>query len=59
MKQVCSDLKVTALRLALQGGFTNYCCFLCLWVSPNSGNQYLVKYWSKREEFAVGEKMKC
>jgi hypothetical protein len=32
-KQVCGDLKVIALLLGFQGGFTKYCCFLCLWDS--------------------------
>ena len=29
--QICGDLKVIGLLLVLQGGFTKYCCFLCLW----------------------------
>lgn len=30
---ICGDLKVIALLLGLQGGFTKFCCFLCLWDS--------------------------
>ena len=27
--QICGDLKVIALLLGLQQGFTKYCCFVC------------------------------
>jgi hypothetical protein len=27
--QICGDLKVIALLLGLQQGFTKYCCFIC------------------------------
>ena len=31
--QICGDLKVIALLLGLQQGFTKYCCFICEWDS--------------------------
>jgi len=31
--QICGDLKVTALLLGLQQGFTKYCCFICEWTA--------------------------
>ena len=31
--QVCGDLKVVALLIGLQAGYTKYCCFLCEWNS--------------------------
>ena len=30
---ICGDLKVIALLLGLQQGFTKYCCFICEWDS--------------------------
>src|SRR6201995_1809026 len=30
---VCSDFKTLGFLLGLQGGFTKYSCFLCLWDS--------------------------
>ena len=30
---ICGDLKVIALLLGLQGGYTIYPCFICLWDS--------------------------
>jgi len=30
---ICGELKVTALLLGLQQGFTKYCCFICKWDS--------------------------
>ena len=31
--KVCGDLKVVALLLGMQLGYTKYCCFLCEWDS--------------------------
>ena len=28
---ICGDLKVVGLVIGLQGGYTKYPCFLCLW----------------------------
>jgi len=33
--QFSGDLKVTALLLGLQQGFTKYCCFICEWDSKS------------------------
>jgi len=33
--KICGDLKVIALLLGLQQGFTKYCCFICEWDSSN------------------------
>ena len=47
---VCCDLKVVALLLGLQVGFTKYCCFLCLWDSQDTRNHYERRDWPKREK---------
>lgn len=53
--KVCADLKVVAILLGLQGGFTKYCCFLCLWDSRDTKNHYKVKDWPKRTDFVCGK----
>lgn len=53
---VCGDLKVIALLLGLQLGYTKFCCFLCEWDSRDRKNHYLKKQWPKRETLTVGEK---
>ena len=43
------DLKVIALLMGLQVGYTKFCCFLCEWDSRDKKNHYIKKEWSKRE----------
>ena len=38
---ICGDLKVVALVLGLQGGYTKYPCFLCLWDSRADKQHYV------------------
>lgn len=52
--QIVADLKVIALILGLQGGWTKYCCFLCLWDSRAKLKHYTVKNWPKRSTFKPG-----
>lgn len=53
--QICCDLKVVALLTGLQGGFTKYCCFLCLWDSRDTKNHYTVKEWPVRKSYISGK----
>ncbi|KAL0829765.1 hypothetical protein ABMA28_003252 [Loxostege sticticalis] len=53
--KVCADLKVVAILLGLQGGFTKYCCFLCLWDSRATAKHYTTKVWPERSEFVCGK----
>ena len=41
--KLCGDLKVMALLLGMQLGYTKYCCFLCEWDSRDKKNQSLCK----------------
>ena len=41
------DLKVVALLLGMQLGYTKYCCFLCEWDSRDKKNHYINKLWPK------------
>lgn len=52
---ICGDLKVVAILLGLQGGFTKYCCFLCLWDSRAVQSHYNVKQWQQRDSFVPGK----
>lgn len=52
--KVCCDFKVVAMLCGLQGGYTKYCCFLCLWDSRARVEHYIKKDWPKRENITVG-----
>ncbi|XP_076031269.1 uncharacterized protein LOC143019501 isoform X1 [Oratosquilla oratoria] len=38
--KICGDLKVVSLILGMQGGYTKYPCFLCLWDSRSDDRHY-------------------
>jgi hypothetical protein len=46
--QICGDLKVVALLLGMQLGYTKYCCFLCLWDSRDRKSHYIKDKWPSR-----------
>jgi len=54
--KLCGDLKVEALLLVMQLGYTKYCCLLCEWNSRDKKNHYVNKLWSKRTLLTPGEK---
>ena len=54
--KLCGDLKVVALLLGMQPGYTNYCCFLCEWDSRDKKNHYVNKLWPNRTSLMRGEK---
>ena len=56
---VCGDLKMIAFLLGLQGGFTKYSCFLCLWDSRASDQHYIVRDWPARTGLTVGQYNVC
>jgi len=53
---LCCDLKVVALLMGLQLGFTKYCCFLCEWDSRAKTLHYVKRDWQARQSLKVGEK---
>jgi len=53
-RQICGDLKVIALLLGLQQGFTKYCCFICEWDSRAQSLHYSRKYWPARKSLEPG-----
>jgi hypothetical protein len=42
---ICGDLKVIALLLGLQLGYTKFGCFLCEWDSRDRKHHYVQKQW--------------
>jgi len=52
--QICGDLKVIALLLGLQQGFTKYCCFICEWDSRARSLRYSRKDWPARKSLEPG-----
>ena len=54
--QICGNLKVVALLLGLQQGFTKYCCFLCEWDSRARSLHYSRKDWPARKSLEPGTK---
>jgi len=54
--KLCGDLKVVALLLGMQFGYTKYCCFLCEWDSRDKKNHDVHKLCPKRTSLTPGEK---
>ena len=54
--QICGDLrvKVIALLLGLQQGFTKYCCYICEWDSRALSLHYSAKDWPARKALEPG-----
>ena len=53
---ICADLKVVALIFGLQGGYTKFPCFLCLWNSRADAYHFTRNLWPARDEFLSGSK---
>lgn len=54
--EVVGDLKMVAFLIGLQGGYTKYSCFLCLWDSRADDEHYVKRDWPKRISMNPGEK---
>jgi hypothetical protein len=52
--QICGDLKVIALLLRLQQGFTKYCCFISECDSRARSLRYSRKDWPARKSLEPG-----
>ena len=52
---ICRDLKIVGIILGLQGGYTKYPCFLCLWDSRADDQHYVSRQeWSSRQGLKPG-----
>lgn len=52
--EVIGDFKIVTFLMGLQGGYTKFPCFLCLWDSRNDSAHYSKREWPQRTEFTVG-----
>ena len=55
MWKVCGDFKMLGFFLGLQGGYTKYSCFLCLWDSRAKNKHFSTKHWPSRNHLEVGK----
>lgn len=53
--KICADLKVISILCGLQLGYTKNMCYLCLWNTRYSGNQYLKRDWPARQYIRIGQ----
>src|ERR1043165_8429011 len=53
---ICGDLKVIAILLGMQLGYTKFCCFLCEWDSRARSEHYKRKVWPSRKSLDPGTK---
>lgn len=51
--KICADLKVVALLRGMQLGYTKNMCFMCLWDTRFTGDQYNEHSWPSRDEIRV------
>jgi hypothetical protein len=52
---VIGDFKMICFLLGLQGGFTKFSCFICLWDSRAKSQHYLRKDWPLRDVLVPGQ----
>ena len=51
---ICVDLKMVGFLLGIQGAYTKFPCFLCLWDSRARTEHWIKKDWSMRGELIPG-----
>jgi len=54
--RICGDLKVIAILMGMQTGYTKYCCFICEWDSRDRKQHYIQKKWPIRNSMQPGSK---
>ena len=52
--EVIGDFKMVAFLVGLQGGFTTFQCYLCLWDSRNTALHYKKRNWPLRTSYEIG-----
>ena len=52
--RVYGDLKMISILFGLQGSYTKYTCFLCLWDSKGDDRHYFQKEWPVRGTLTPG-----
>ena len=56
---ICVDLKMVGFLLGLQGGYTKFPCFICLWDSRAREQHWRQKKWPVREQMVPGENIQA
>ncbi|XP_036358086.1 uncharacterized protein LOC118763025 [Octopus sinensis] len=54
--EVIGDFKMVTFMMGLQGGFTKFPCYLCLWNSRETAEHYQRRHWPQWTEFGVRKK---
>ena len=52
--KVIGDFKMVAFLMGLQGSFTKFPCYLCLWGSRNTFFHYKKRNWPPRSSYHIG-----
>ena len=52
--QVIGDFRMVAFLVGLQGGFTIFPCYLCLWDSRDTIANCHRRIWPKQTEYSIG-----
>lgn len=52
--EVIGDFKMVSFLMGLQGGFTKFPCYLCLFDSRDIKAHYIKQDWPQRTEFSIG-----
>lgn len=52
---VIGDFKMVGFLVGMQGGYTKYPCYLCLWDSRADALHYQQHSWPQRSEFQIGQ----
>lgn len=53
--QIVCDLKVVAILMGMQTGYTKFMCFICMWDSRADCDHYTKKKWPKRNSYVPGK----
>jgi hypothetical protein len=51
---ICGDFKMPGILLSLQGGYTEYSWFFCLWDNTATDQHYIQKVWPERGQLIPG-----
>ena len=52
--ELIGDFKMVGFLMGLQGGFTKFPCYLCLWDSRDTSSHYRQQPWPQRAGFDIG-----
>ena len=52
--EVIGNFKMMAFLMGIQGGFTKFPCYLCLWDSRNTSLHYKKRNWPPRSSYDIG-----